>query len=404
VGWCEKCSGATTERDASKGGNELDSKTKTKALQEFTEATGTILNPALRGWKEGGGKVVGYFCSYVPEEIITAAGFLPFRMRATGSTGTELADRYLSDCNCSFVRNCFNMVLSGEYDFLDGVVWCNSCDHVRRVHDNWKHKVKTPSFLHFLSLPKKTGEKQVRWYQEELALFKDSLASHFGMEITDECLWEAIRRHNQKRRLQRRLYKLRKGERPPVTGAETLAVMVAGTAMPLEQYGQLLSDLLSELARSEGNANYRARLMIVGGILDDPSYIKVIEDQGGLVVTDMLCFGSKIMWEDVDEGAKEPLETLARYSIKDRPGCPRFFGVHERRAAFIRDMIREFKVDGVIGERLMFCDGWAYEHYMLDKDFKEEGVPHLMLDREYLLGAVGQLRTRVQAFLESIGR
>ena len=382
----------------------MDSKTKSKALQEFTEATGTILNPALRSWKERGGKVVGYFCSYSPEEIITAAGFLPFRMRATGSTGTQLADRYLSDCNCSFVRNCFNMVLSGEYDFLDGIVFYNSCDHVRRVYDNWRRKVKAPSFVHFLGLPKKTGERQVRWYQEELAHFRDHLAAHFSVEITDERLWEAIRRHNHKRHLQKQLYKLRKSERPPITGAETLAVIVAGTSMPLEQYTQLLSDLLSELAQSEGIADYRARLMILGGILDDPAYIKVIEDQGGLVVTDMLCFGSKPMWEDVDEGTREPLEALARYSIKDRPSCPRFFGAHERRAGFVRDMIREFKVDGVISERLMFCDGWAYEHYMSDKEYKDEGVPNLMLDREYLLGAVGQLRTRVQAFLESTGR
>jgi len=382
----------------------LDTKIESAALQEFAQATETIVNPALRSWKEQGGKVVGYFCSYAPEEIITAAGFLPFRMRATGSTGTELADRYLSDCNCSFVRNCFNMALSGEYDFLDGAVWVNSCDHVRRVYDNWKRKMKTPSFLHFLSLPKKTGEKQVSWYREELTVFKESLERHFGVEITDERLWEAIKLHNQKRRLQRKLYKLRKGENPPITGAETLAVIVAGTAMPTERYNQLLKELLDEISGADGNADYRARLMILGGILDDPAYVKVIEDQGGLVVTDMLCFGTKVMWEDVDEGTPEPLEALARYYIKDRPTCPRFFGSHEKRAAFVRQMIREFKVDAVIGQRLMFCDGWAYEHYMLDQDFKDDGIPHLTLDREYLLAAVGQLRTRVQALLESIGR
>jgi benzoyl-CoA reductase/2-hydroxyglutaryl-CoA dehydratase subunit BcrC/BadD/HgdB len=358
----------------------------------------------MSDWKEQGGKILGYFCSYVPEEVITAAGFLPFRMRATGCTGTELSDGYLSDCNCSFVRSCFNMALNDEFSFLDGVVWVNSCDHVRRVFDNWKHALTSPSFLHFLGLPKKIGEKQVEWYRHEIVTFKESLEKHFGVQITDEHLWEAIRIHNKRRRLQRSLYQLRQAEHPPITGAETLAVMVASTAMPIEHYNQSLRELVNDLADSSGEDSFRARLMLLGGVLDDPNYIKVIEDQGGLVVTDMLCYGTKAMWVDVDEGTSDPATALARYYITDRPACPRFFGVHEKRVALIRELVREFKVDAVIGQRLMFCDGWDYELYMLDQDFKEDGIPHLKLEREYILGGVGQMKTRVQALLESIGR
>ena len=242
------------------------------------------------------------------------------------------------------------------------------------------------------------------WYREELEIFKEALERHYGTEITEDQLWAAIKLHNHRRRLQRRIYKLRKNESPPISGAEMLAVIIAGTAMPIEQYNQLLRDLLDELRQSDGISDYRARLMVIGGILDDPEYIRVIEDQGGLVVADMLCFGTKVMWEDVDEGTDDPLTALARYYVKERPHCPRFFGVHEKRAAFIREMIREFKVDAVIGQRLLFCDGWQYEYLMLDQDFSDDGIPHLILDREYRLGTVGQLRTRVQALLESIGR
>ena len=391
------------KRIASKGGKEVETKIKSKALQEFTEATETLVNPALRRWREQGGKVVGYFCSYVPEEIITAAGFVPFRMRATGSTGTELADAYLSSINCSFTRYCLNMGLQGEYDFIDGAVWLSTCDHVRRIYDNWKRKVKTP-FVHIMSVPKKTGEPQVEWYRDEMINLKEALERHFGVEITNERLWEAIRLHNETRRLQRQLYELRKRGKPPITGAETLAVMVAGTAMPKKRYNKLLRELLDEISQSDGHADYRARLMMVGGILDDPAYIKVIEDQGGLVVTDSLCFGSRMMWKDVAGRASDPITALARYHIADRPHCPRVFDPELRRSEFVRDMIREFKVDGVIGERMVFCDYWTGENYMLAKDFREEGIPFLRLDREYLLSGVGQLRTRVQAFLETIGR
>jgi len=122
------------------------------------------------------------------------------------------------------------------------------------------------------------------------------------------------------------------------------------------------------------------------------------------VVTDSLCFGSRMMWRDVDEGASDPITALARYHVIDRPHCPRVFDPELRRPDFIKDMIREFKVDGVIGERMVFCDIWTGENYVLAMDLREEGIPFLRLDREYLLGGVGQLRTRVQAFLETIGR
>jgi bcr-type benzoyl-CoA reductase subunit C len=378
-------------------------RTKSKVLQEFTKAADTLVNPEIESWREQGGKVIGYFCSAVPEEIITAAGLMPFRMRATGSEGTELSDAYFSNINCSFPRHCFNMALLGKYDFIEGLICINSCDHLRRVYDNWKRYVKSP-FLEIMSLPRKTDELQVGWYCDELANLRKSLEKHFGAKITDEQLKEAIKLHNDTRQLQRKLYNLRKNKNPPITGAETLAVMVASTAMPKKRYNQLLKELLDEISRAEGKTNYRARLMITGGILDNPKFIKVVEDVGGLVVTDSLCFGSRTMWKDIDEREGAPIAALARYYVADRPSCPRMFGEQPRRYKFVRDMIREFRVDGVIGERLIFCDQWLVEHFMQGKDFKEAEIPFLELDREYVLSGTGQLRTRVQAFLEIMGK
>ncbi|MCJ7523542.1 MAG: 2-hydroxyacyl-CoA dehydratase family protein [Dehalococcoidia bacterium] len=381
----------------------METNLKSKAFQEFSNAAETLVNPVLQRWKDQGGKVVGYFCSTVPEEIITAAGLTPFRMRATGSTGTEESDAFYSSINCSFPRHCFNQVLTGDFKFLDGIVCVNSCDHVRRIYDNWKRFVPT-DFIEMMSLPRKTGPDQVGWYTEELAMLKDKVGKHFGVEITDDRLWKAVKLHNETRRLQKKLYELRKQEKPPITGAETLGVMVAGTAMPKEQYNEKLRELLDELSGTEGPGGHRARLLIVGGILDDPAYIKVIEDQGGLVVTDSTCFGSRLMWVEVDENASDPISALAQYYLTDRPSCPRMYGEHDNRAQYVIDMYREFNCDGVIGERLIFCDSWLVEHYMLGQDLKAAGIPMLKLDREYLTSGIGQLRTRVQAFLETMGR
>jgi len=380
----------------------LNPKTKSKALEQFSKATRTLFNPALQDWKKQGGKIVGYFCSTVPEEIITAAGLTPIRMRATGSTSTDMSDAYFSSINCSFARHCFNQALIGEFKFLDGVICVNSCDHVRRIYDNWIRFVPDARFVEVMSLPRKAEAAQVAWYRDEINLLRGKLEQRFGVKITDKTIRQAIKLHNETRRLQKKLYELRKKDRPPITGADTLAAMVAGTAMPKEQYNNMLREFLDELKGVEGPGGYRARVMIVGGILDDPTYVKVIEDQGGLVVADSLCFGSRIMWVEVDESLSDPAEALAKYYVSDRPSCPRFYGEHDNRAKYVINMCREFKCDGVIAERLMFCDSWAVEHYMLGEDLKAAGIPMLKLDREYTTGGVGQLRTRVQAFLEMI--
>ncbi len=376
------------------------------AFRTFADAAGSIMNPAVREWRAQGKHVVGYFCSHMPTELLMAAGVLPFRLRGTGSDGTELSDAYFTSINCSFPRHTFNLALKGDYDFLDGLVCVSSCDHVRRVYDNWKQALPTP-FLRIMSLPKKVGDPQVEWYRDEINLLKDDLEQHFHVTISDQRLQEAIKLRNETRRLQRQLYALRKAKHPPISGAETLAVMVAGAAMPAEQYNPLLQRLMEDLRPSNGATNkteYRARLMIVGSELDDPEYIDIIENQGGLVVTDSICYGTRTMWVDVDEQAADPIEALARYYIQERPSCPRMNGDQTRRAKFLQDLIQEFEVDGVIGERMLFCDFWCAEHYMNKQDLKEAGVPFLQIDREYITGAKGQLMTRVQAFLETMGK
>ena len=382
----------------------METQLKSKAFEQFSEATETLLNPVLQSWKDQGGKIVGYFCSTVPEELITAAGMVPFRMRATGSTSTEESDAYYSSINCSFPRHCFNLALTGEFKFLDGVICINSCDPVRRIYDNWLKFLPDTAFVEVMSLPRKTGPDQVAWYRDEINLLRGKLEKQFGVQLSDDKIRDAIKLHNETRRRQKKLYELRKQEKPPITGAETLAVMVAGTAMPKAQYNDMLRELLDELSGSEGPGGHRARLMIVGGILDDPAYVKVIEDQGGLVVTDSLCFGTRIMWVEVDESLADPAEALARWYVADRPSCPRFYGEHDNRAKYVIDMCREFNCDGIIGERLLFCDSWLVEHYMLGQDLKAADIPILMVDREYVTSGVGQLRTRVQAFLETMGR
>ncbi len=379
----------------------MDTRINSKALKRFTEVADSVVNPEITKWKNEGGKILGYFCSYMPEELATAAEFLPVRLRATGSSGTEFSDSFLSNLNCSYPRNAFNMALQGEYDFIDGLIAFNSCDHIRRVYDYWKREVKTP-FIKILSLPKKAEAAQVEWFRSELVDLTKGLEEHFGVTISDDDLRAAIRIHNETRRLLTELYELRKADNPVITGAEVLAVTVASTAMPKSIYNELLKELLEDLKQAEGINDHRARLMIIGPEMDDPEYIRAIEDQGCLVVADSLCYGSRLFWGEVKEDIADPYTALAQYYIADRPSSPGVYTEYESRAQFIRNMIDEYNVDGAILARLTFCETWAFEQYSMVQDFEEWNIPLLSIDREYMLSGVGQLRTRVQAFLETM--
>jgi benzoyl-CoA reductase/2-hydroxyglutaryl-CoA dehydratase subunit BcrC/BadD/HgdB len=371
------------------------------ALQELRSAAVSLVNPALQEWKDQGGKVIGCMYHFVPEELLTAAGLLPYRMRATGSSGTELSESRFTQVNCTFVRHLFDSGMRGDQGFLDGVVSVNNCDHVRRLYDNWKAVIETP-YAHFLVFPKKSGPEQVEAYRDELAAFRKSLEEQFNVEITDERLREAIKLHNETRQLQRALYDLRKLDAPPITGAETLAVMVAGTCMPRQHYNALLRRLIDELSQAEGTGGHAARLMVVGGEIDDLGFIEAIESEDGLVVADFLGYGYRSCIEDVGTDG-DPLTALARYQVMERPAEPRLFGrMTEERDVYLSKLVEEFKVEGIISVRLLQCDLWGFEQANLSKYLRKQKIPHLALEIEYVLGGAGQIRTRVQAFLESI--
>lgn len=378
----------------------MNTPTPNSPLEEFKQTASVLNNQSVNAWKKSGGKVVGYFYSYIPEEIITAAGLLPFRVRATGSTGTEFSDAHFTQINCSFVRYGFDMILQGELDFLDGVVCFNACDHIRRLYDNWK-AVPGNSYFHFMTMPQKRGKPQTELYFTELQKLTRNIEQQFGVTITDENLKNAILLHNETRRLQRKLYQLRKRKNPPLTGAETIAIMVAGFSIPKGQYNQSLKELLDKLENKMDKNKPLARLMLVGGEIDDPKFVEVLENQGAVVVTDMLWYGYRACYGAVDE-AGDPLAALADYYLNVRPACPRTYGTSIERYELIRKMAREYNVDGIISARLLLCDQLAFEQDDLSKFCKKENIPHLRLEIEYVLSGVGQLKTRVQAFLETL--
>jgi len=378
---------------------------KSEVFEKFAAAAGGIMNPSVAAWKQQGGKVMGYTCSFVPEELLIAAGLMPFRIRGTGgSQSAGQADDYFEAANiCSSVRHCFNKVLLGEYAFIDGAVIGGGCDANRHILDNWqKSPVATP-FLDRIFFPHSSHELAARYFRDQLAGLKVRLEAHFGVQITDQKLRDAINLCNETRDLQKELYAFRKLNNPPISGAETVAVMVAATSMPKAGYNADLKQLLSELRRTTvPDKIYKVRLMIVGPGHDESSICDIVESLGGLVVTDLTCFGAKAMFGRVRESGDDPLQAIADYQVLDRPFCPKNLGAHPHIHDEVFSNIRDFKVDGVIGQNFLCCDTWGGEIYILSKELKAAGVPMLRIEREYISDSTGQSQTRVQAFIETI--
>lgn len=371
-------------------------------FERFREINNTYPETDLiKNFKSDGKKVFGWLCTYVPEELIHAAGGLPVRI--TGyQQETELddANAHLYIVSCSFSRSCLQMGLKGQYQFLDGIIAGSTCDGARRLYDHWCRYVKIP-FSRILSVPRKYNEATLDLYYQEILELKQNLEDYLGVKITDKALLDSIKVFNRTRELLRKLYELRKRPEPPITGADTLEILNAGFRMPKEIFNTWLEELLSRLETSEIKHLGKARIMIIGSVLNNPAFIKSIEDQGALVVIDELCTSVRYWYDTVVlKGNEPPLKAIARRYLTNFP-CARMFPSTERFERII-ELIRSYKVDGIVSENIRYCVPYAHDLPLLKDRIKDTGVPVLALDIEYGTSGSGQVQTRVQALLEMI--
>ncbi len=376
-------------------------KTELKSIEKFLEVNQTFpKTEEILKLKSQGKKVFGWLCTYVPEEILHAAGILPVRI--TGYTQeTELDDgsAYLYINNCSFSRSCLQMGLRGEYDYLDGIVAGSTCDGARRLFDLWQHYLEVP-FHMILSVPRKYTERAHSLYHEQVIKLKENLEQHLGISITDNTLTESVFVYNKSRELLKQLYQLRMKDRPPITGAETMEVLNASQRMPKEQFNETLRNLLDELEGKQGTHNTKSRLMVTGSVMNNPDFIRSIEDLGGLVVTDELCTSTRYWSDPVVLDDRPVLEAISRRYLNNFP-CARMVPSDERFNRILQ-LVKEYRVDGVISQIIRYCVPYAHDLPLLKERLKRDGIPTLALDVEYGTSGSGQINTRVQAFLEML--
>lgn len=374
---------------------------KEEILDKFREVNKTFPKTAeILEHKKQGKKVFGWLCTYVPEEIIHAAGALPVRITGYNKE-MELEDgnAYLYINNCSFSRSCLQLGLRGEYDFLDGVVGGSTCDGARRLFDLWRYYLKPP-FHQVLTVPRKSHQRAHDLYYSQVADFKKNLEDFLGVKITEEALVESTKVLNESRALLKELYDLRKPDKPLITGEETMEVLNASFRMSKELFNEYLRPLIADLKASGTGHKCRARIMLIGSVLTNTEFLKSIEELETIVVTDELCTSTRYWSDPVILDGKSPLRAISERYLNNFP-CARMYPSDDRFNRIVQ-LARDFRVDGIISQIIRYCVPYAHDVPLLSDRLKAEGLPMLLLDVEYGTSGSGQIRTRVQAFLEML--
>ena len=351
-----------------------------------------------RGWKARTGRgVVGYMCTYVPEEIVYAAGLLPVRVLGSRQP-QDVSEAHIFGMFCPFCWDCLAQGLLGRYDYLDGLVTAHCCIHIRQAFDSWRRHIPL-QYSHYVFSPAHIqSPRAFPVMAQEFQAFKASLEAWTGQAISQEALQGAIDVYNTNRRLLRQLYELRKQESPPISGVEAMEVVLAGMFMDKAEHNRLLQELLTGLPSRPGMGP-GVRLMLIGSEDDDTQFVALAESLGARVVVDDHCTGTRYFWNEVPPGP-DPLAALAQRYI-DRPPCPTKDLVERRRLPHILALAQEWRVQGALLILQKFCDPHEFDLPVIRSSLQEHGIPSIFLEFD-LTVPLGQFRSRIEALLEML--
>jgi benzoyl-CoA reductase/2-hydroxyglutaryl-CoA dehydratase subunit BcrC/BadD/HgdB len=345
-----------------------------------------------------GSKKIGWFCSYVPEELIMAAGLVPVRLQGQEDTIKE-ADGYVCSNLCAYLKNLMESGLNSKMADMAGVVFVNSCDGMRRMYDLWSQYVSPKQFTYWLEVPKNKSEAAIAYFSEQLSAWIGRLEKDFGFEISEERLKGSISLMNEHRRLIAEILEEQKQYPPRYAGSDLLRLLSAEATLPKpDGTGRLKEAHRNFPGPSSGQVN-QPRLLVMGNELHRPALFEMVEKAKGSIVLFDTCNGLKHYADLVDE-AGPVLNSLARrYLLK--LSCARMPGF-EARLERLRDLLNDYGIQGVIYSNIKYCDYGLFEIPQIEKSMKDRGLPFLVLENDYVWSDIERQRTRVEAFLEMI--
>lgn len=360
----------------------------------------------------GEGRIaIGGVCAQIPEPLLNLPGTFQVRLRAPRTGSVEMGTYYMSSIICECCRAILERALEGGYQFLDCIVAPDACAQMNRCVENIQRlelSGKDKFFVTYADVPMKSTGSALKHYVKQMQVHVlEPLKEQYGIDISDAAVRKAVALQNEVSRLIREIGEYRKDENPRITGYEFAVLCLATYCCPQDKLLPILQETVEELQERQPDSrpSFRARVVLTGSEVDDPGLIRLIEEAGALVVADRYCLGSlpnrgEIVLNEEEDALAQVCRTYIQWGK-----CPRFMNTEKimERKQYIDRLAREYRADGIILQQLKFCDYWGYERAHMTHVMREEySYPVLSVDRPYVAGNSGQLRTRVQAFVESI--
>ena len=368
-------------------------------------------NELVRKAQEDGGLAMGYTCFHIPEVLLNVDNCFSVRLRAPNTGSIDIATYYMSNYTCEFARALLERGIEGGFQFLDALIGVDACSMMNRSMEHFEIlqvNDKPNFFVTHTDMPYKITDYTLDSYIKQMRLrVLDRMTEVFGVDTSDAAIRKAVEEHNEVCRIISEISEMRKADKPVITGYEFHVLNLVTYCCPKALILPYLRETLEELKtrKPDKKSPFRARVAIVGSEIDDPSLTKLIEGCGALVVSDRYCFGSAPGREVIELTEDEDALTQICRHYMEVSECARYISdekVLQRRQTADR-LAKEFKAEGIIYEQMKYCDYWGFERALVSHVMHDEyGWPVLSIDRLYNNGNSGQLRTRVQAFVESL--
>lgn len=368
-------------------------------------------NALVKQAKAEGGLAVGYTCYHIPEPLLNVGSCFSVRLRAPRTGSLDIATYYMSNYTCEYARALVERGIEGGYQFLDALAGVDACSMMNRAMEHFEIlQVNTnPNFfVSHCDIPYKIESYTLDSYVKQMRLrVLDRLTANYGVDTSDAAIRKAVEEHNEVCRIISEIGQMRKADNPVITGYEFHILNLVTYTCPKGLILPYLRETLEELKERQPDLKpaFRAKVAVVGSEIDDPGFTKLVESCGALVVSDRYCFGSTPGREVIELKDDEDALTQICLHVMKHSECARYIAddkVQQRRDTADR-LAKEYNADGIIYEQMKYCDYWGFERALVSHIMKEEyGWPVLSVDRLYNIGVSGQLRTRVQAFVESL--
>ena len=381
-----------------------------KHLYYFEKLLEEAHNDLVREAQSQGRKCLATVCENVPEPLCNLDGAFSVRLRAPRTGSLDMSTYYMTSFLCEYTRALLERAMEGGFNFADGLVTPDGCSMLNRCIENMEllDVIDKPDFFfEYMEIPMKADDNGLNLYklQCENHILKP-MKEKFGVDVSDKAIRESVELHNKVCNIIRELGDFRKEEYPKITGYEYHIITMVTYVVPKDLILDKLVETLEEVKNREPDkTKHRARVVFVGSEVDDVDVIKLVEDSGAYVCADRFCYGSLPGRDPIELNDEEDALTQVCRAYMYRGQCPRYMNQKKivERKEYVADIAKEYNADGIIYEQMKFCDPWAYERMVGTAVLRDDyNYPVLMVDRPYALGMSGQMRTRVQAFVESI--